>query len=649
MIMSLTGWATTYYIDSTNGNDTNNGLTISTAWQTIAKINASNFNPGDQILFKKGEIWREQLQVQSSGLPGNRILFSAYGEGDKPIIKGTDINGHIRRDYCIYSDNQADYITIDCLELGWCGNAAIFSSENDGWIIRSCTIRECGRRGIWGRGNPTGEGSAKEWIVERNIIGRINCPPSCKIQRSGISLCGMIAAIIRKNSVATINSYGIALDSGGDKGKGAASLLNEIYSNDIDSCQTGIALYNSDSCKVFRNYIHDSSGSGILVVSGSDFAEIYYNVINNLSVSYYRQNFNGIDINWNSHNGKIYNNTVRKVAYVSCTIEDLGGTCNGWLIKNNILDARENSPGDVPIQVYSSITDITISNNDYVCNQTEPYFYDKVGRWKRIYSTFEKWNTLSGDTGSISATPHYLDYENGNFQLKNSSPCINKGTNVGLKQDYDGNIVPSGTREDIGAYEYQFIVPVELSSFEVIVENDHAILHWITRSETNNFGFEIERKKQNDSEFRQIGFVAGKGTTTLPQSYYFSDLKLLAGTYYYRLKQIDCNGSFEFSNVKSIVVGSPLNFELEMNYPNPFNSATTITYRLADSRNVVIRIFNLPGEEICTLVEEKQEAGYHKVNWNGKDKFGNEIPSGIFILSVKAGDFYKSQKIVKIK
>jgi len=83
-------WSATYYVDATNGNDTNNGLSESTAWKTIAKVNASIFNPGDQILFKSGETWREGLAVPSSGSNGNPITFGAYGSGNKPKITGAN-------------------------------------------------------------------------------------------------------------------------------------------------------------------------------------------------------------------------------------------------------------------------------------------------------------------------------------------------------------------------------------------------------------------------------------------------------------------------------------------------------------------------------------------------------------------------------
>jgi hypothetical protein len=84
-------WAAIYYVDATNGSDSKSGSSESAPWKTIAKVNTSRFNPGDQILFRRGATWREQLTVPSSGSAGNVITFGAYGSGEKPIITAADI------------------------------------------------------------------------------------------------------------------------------------------------------------------------------------------------------------------------------------------------------------------------------------------------------------------------------------------------------------------------------------------------------------------------------------------------------------------------------------------------------------------------------------------------------------------------------
>jgi len=458
-LINFMSWATTYYVDATNGNDDDDGQNPSTAWQTIKKINETGFQPGDQVLFKRGEIWREQLTIKSSGTPGNPIFFGCYGEDNKPIIEGSDINGIIQTEHCIYSDDQADYIIIDGFRLESCKDAAIFSSENDGWIIRNCIIENSGKRGIWGRGNPNGDGSAKDWIVEDNTIGVINCDNSGSNMKAAILLHGMYAPIIRRNKIASENTRGIILNSGDGVNSGAESTLAEIYENDITNSLSGIIACWTTHCKIYRNHIHNCRGLGIATPYGSHNPEIYYNVINDLSISPDGRLFNGIDINCDSQNGKVYNNIVRKVAYCSFTIETDVAPCNGWEIRNNIFDARENSPGDVPIQVYNDISDITISNNNYICNKTESYFRDKVGRWKGEYLALQEWNSRTVDSGSISSDPLWVDPENSDLRLSDDSPCIDAGMNVGLSRDFDGNPVFHGQGVDIGAFEYHTIYP----------------------------------------------------------------------------------------------------------------------------------------------------------------------------------------------
>ena len=84
-------WAATYYVDATNGNDSRTGLSENLTWKTIAKVNASTFRPGDQVLFKRGEVWRERLTIPTSGSAGNVITYASYGTGAKPIINGTTL------------------------------------------------------------------------------------------------------------------------------------------------------------------------------------------------------------------------------------------------------------------------------------------------------------------------------------------------------------------------------------------------------------------------------------------------------------------------------------------------------------------------------------------------------------------------------
>jgi len=191
-------------------------------------------------------------------------------------------------------------------------------------------------------------------------------------------------------------------------------------------------------------------------------------------------------------------------------------------------------------------------------------------------------------------------------------------------------------------------LPVELTSFSANAGNGQVMLTWVTESETNNFGFDIERS-EDGIDFQKIGFVEGKGTTIVPQQYVFVDEKLAPGTYYYRLKQIDLDGAFEYSDAINVTVTPPKEFALAQNYPNPFNPTTTIRYDLPVSSHVVLTVYNILGKEVKTLVDAEQSAGIKTVVWDGTNKIGEPVSSGVYIYTLKARDFHKTLKLMMLK
>jgi len=188
-------------------------------------------------------------------------------------------------------------------------------------------------------------------------------------------------------------------------------------------------------------------------------------------------------------------------------------------------------------------------------------------------------------------------------------------------------------------------VPVELTSFTASANASGVVLIWTTASEINNHGFEIERS-QDDKTFYRIGFVKGTGTTTEIQSYSFVDDIEYSGvkTYYYRLRQVDFDGRSQYSDVVNVDFDIPTDFVLSQNYPNPFNPSTKITYALPNQSPVVIKVYDLTGQEVITLVDEVKEAGTYEINFDALN-----FSSGVYIYQMRAGDFSSVKKMSILK
>lgn len=184
-------------------------------------------------------------------------------------------------------------------------------------------------------------------------------------------------------------------------------------------------------------------------------------------------------------------------------------------------------------------------------------------------------------------------------------------------------------------------VPVELTSFAAVVNADDVTLNWSTATETNNQGFQVERS--NGGAYEIVGYVAGHGTTTEIQNYSYTDQNVKAGTYMYRLKQVDYDGSYEYSEVVSVDVVGPKEFILNQNYPNPFNPATKISFSLAVESKVALKIFDVLGQEVLTLVNNNFTAGSHEVEFDASN-----LNSGVYFYRIEA-DGVDGQKFSSVK
>ncbi|MFA6470171.1 MAG: PQQ-binding-like beta-propeller repeat protein [Bacteroidota bacterium] len=202
-------------------------------------------------------------------------------------------------------------------------------------------------------------------------------------------------------------------------------------------------------------------------------------------------------------------------------------------------------------------------------------------------------------------------------------------------------------------------VPVELVSFMAKLVPEGILLHWKTATEVNNHGFMVERKELDHqiigskdlftdkiiSQWTQISFIEGSGTNNAPKEYSFTDRDLSPGRYSYRLKQFDQDGRYKYSpSVEIVYTSVPLTSELSQNYPNPFNPSTVISYQIPVTSKVTLRIYDLLGREIATLVNEEQLPGWKKVQWNAKD-----VSSGVYFYKIITDSFVATKKLLLMK
>ena len=187
--------------------------------------------------------------------------------------------------------------------------------------------------------------------------------------------------------------------------------------------------------------------------------------------------------------------------------------------------------------------------------------------------------------------------------------------------------------------------PVELTSLTANTDNNNVRITWETATETNNNGFDIERSADNKT-FVKIGFVKGNGTSTERHQYSFVDNSVMnSSKFYYRLKQVDLDGTSEYSDVVEVDYSNiPKQFSLSQNYPNPFNPSTTIQFAVPKECNVTLKVYDVLGKEVTTLINDKMKPGYYRYQFNASN-----LASGIYFYRIEAGTFNAVKKLMLLK
>jgi hypothetical protein len=192
-------------------------------------------------------------------------------------------------------------------------------------------------------------------------------------------------------------------------------------------------------------------------------------------------------------------------------------------------------------------------------------------------------------------------------------------------------------------FTVNYVIPVELISFSARLIGKEILLSWETASESDNYGFEVERSTKSCT-WQVIGFVPGQGSTTTPQHYVFQDKKIGVGTYNYRLKQIDYDGSFVYSTIVQAIVAPPQQFSLGQNFPNPFNLTTFIPFDLPEKLSIKFTLYNVLGEIVDVIATGDYSAGHHQVSFNTRN-----LGAGLYFYKLEAKDFVAVKKLLILK
>jgi hypothetical protein len=295
-----------------------------------------------------------------------------------------------------------------------------------------------------------------------------------------------------------------------------------------------------------------------------------------------------------------------------------------------------------------------------------------------IASSAYDWPGASYDciwTGGYSSTSGQIGLFNGLGQLVDglaygviSNNLVGEGSPSSVPPSDQSLIrTPDGSDTDDNAADFKISVvpdprnsqstplPIQLSTFTARWDHigQNVLVQWKTVSETNNYGFEVERTRDGQQAFQVLtnGFVAGHGTTAQEQEYSYADKTATSGDWSYRLNQIDLDGTAHYTESVHVdfmtsvwVEARPAAFSLNQNYPNPFNPSTTIRYGLPARLHVSLTLFTTLGQDVATLVQGEQDAGYHEVRFDASG-----MASGVYFCRMQAGAYVESRKLLLIR
>ncbi len=307
---------------------------------------------------------------------------------------------------------------------------------------------------------------------------------------------------------------------------------------------------------------------------------------------------------------------------------------DGILVPNTQLVFRENQPHTVNVTVHTP-SNMTVYLNGWVD-------FDVDGN--------QDPNEIA--TGSFTGS--------GNGMVALNFPALPTGmggrntyARFRLSTDPTAISLPTGLAQDgeVEDYMAQLEVPVELSAFSAVYNSGGVLIEWTTQTETENMGFDLYRSESVDGAFTKINatMIQGAGSSQISHDYSFVDQNISGGrTYFYKLTDVRYDGITTFHGPISVQVPVAMNLLLQ-NYPNPFNPQTKITFKLVESSQVELAVYNLQGQRVRSLTVQTMPAGEHTIVWDGKDENGSIMPSGVYIYKLRSNNYEESKRMELIK
>jgi len=417
-----------------------------------------------------------------------------------------------------------------------------------------------------------------------------------------------------------------------------------IYKNDISNSYYGINLTSSGSSgtvQIIKNKIYGCA-TGISIINGNFSASSPALVANNFIVANATNANYGVIFGGSSGEPKninFYYNSFNATGYAIPIYENGSGT--NINIVNNIFK------GETDLLKYSSSSVTTSDYNDFYTTGTNIVNYNGTE-----YTSLSAYQTASSqDANSVDKNVTFTSLTDLHLFGSSVGDVTLTGTPLSaITTDIDGD-TRNSTYPYMGADENTASpLPVELESFNALVSNDKVMLKWKTATEVNNYGFQVERRSisapvnPGGKEWTKIGFVRGSGNSNSVKNYSFIDKNLTSASYSYRLKMIDTDGSFKYSNTINVSIKSPDKYSLSQNYPNPFNPSTVIKYGIPNNGLVTLKIYDILGREVATLVNKFEKAGVYTVNF-----YASKLASGIYIYRIVSGNFISTKKMILLK